>query len=161
MIKRPNIMQVSCPYARSFASDRKAMMSRLLASSLVFALFCHVAGCGGSSADGTSSETSASTDAGTAGGSSTKDATPDSLSEAGQDSSQDSTSSTPGQCPVGTWDKDHEVSTPCVPWSDCLPGQYVVSEGTPSKDRVCGACSGGYSITANAPFCSPWTTWVV
>jgi len=42
----------------------------------------------------------------------------------------------------------------CIPWTDCVPGQYVVQEGTQTTDRICADCAPGTtSYTTNASVC--------
>jgi hypothetical protein len=44
-------------------------------------------------------------------------------------------------------------------WSTCSPGQYVLANGAPGGDRICGACpSGRFSTVSNAASCTPWST---
>ena len=47
----------------------------------------------------------------------------------------------------------------CRAWTTCEAGQLVLSEGSPSQDRRCGACIGGwFSTDSNAESCLEWTT---
>lgn len=44
----------------------------------------------------------------------------------------------------------------CRPWQDCVPGQYVAAEGTPTSDRVCSACVyRTFSTEPNSAECLP------
>jgi hypothetical protein len=42
-------------------------------------------------------------------------------------------------CPSGTWQQGQA----CVAWTDCGPGERVITEGTPTSDRACTACEPG------------------
>src|SRR6185369_15356385 len=49
-------------------------------------------------------------------------------------------------------------SEPCAPWTDCLRGSRVVSDGTPTTDRVCAPCPPDQTTTEpNARTCSDVT----
>lgn len=62
-------------------------------------------------------------------------------------------------CPAETFDHDGLPATPCKPWKNCPPGQYVGAEGTPLKDRTCASCpAASFSVRENAPNCDPWIT---
>jgi len=61
-------------------------------------------------------------------------------------------------CPDGTFDHDNNPSTLCKGWSRCTAGQYIATEGTDTKDRVCAVCGAGtFSNTSNARMCLPFT----
>ncbi len=65
----------------------------------------------------------------------------------------------PTACEDGTWDSDHDPSTPCVPWTTCPPGTHVTNTPSATSDRICAGCSSGtFSTTSNATSCTPWTT---
>lgn len=66
----------------------------------------------------------------------------------------------PIPCAPGTWDDDGSGATACVPWSECLPGQYVGStDGTTTADRPCHPCGDdAYSTVPMATACTPRTT---
>lgn len=62
----------------------------------------------------------------------------------------------PRPCPEGTWDHDADPATRCEPWANCEVGEYVLVEGSESRDRQCLPCAeDGFSLQANAPECSP------
>ncbi len=44
----------------------------------------------------------------------------------------------------------------CLPWTDCSPGTEVWDAPSPTADRTCSECVGGYSTKANAQ-CQSWT----
>ncbi|MBN2577223.1 MAG: hypothetical protein JXP73_21860 [Deltaproteobacteria bacterium] len=61
-------------------------------------------------------------------------------------------------CPEQSWDHDSDPATQCIPWSFCLPGQYVALPGSATLDQWCFPCSPGtFTATANRPACTPWT----
>jgi len=61
-------------------------------------------------------------------------------------------------CPDGTFDHDNNPSTACKGWSRCTPGQYIATEGTDTRDRVCAICGNGtFSNGSNARMCLPFT----
>ena len=61
-------------------------------------------------------------------------------------------------CAAGSYDDDLDASTPCAPWTECAPGQYVSAEGSATADRSCAGCaSGTFSTIANATGCVPWS----
>ena len=67
----------------------------------------------------------------------------------------------PDACQSGTWDEDGDASTPCVPWTDCEPGEAVDEPGSATSDRTCEACAPGtYSDGTNRARCQPWTDCV-
>ena len=95
---------------------------------------------------------------GDAGADARGDAAVDARIDAGVDARVDagSGSAITAPCGSGTWDNDGNPATACVPWTDCLAGQYVVSDGTATTDRTCAACgSGTFSTTINAASCTP------
>jgi hypothetical protein len=62
-------------------------------------------------------------------------------------------------CTAGMWDHDADPATECGPKVRCFPGQYVASEGTTTRDRVCSPCeTGTFADTLNAPICREWKT---
>lgn len=64
----------------------------------------------------------------------------------------------PAPCEEGTRDHDANPATACEPWSDCAPGEYVIREGTSTRDRRCEPCEDDqFSTTTNADQCQPWT----
>lgn len=69
-----------------------------------------------------------------------------------------SSTSSGGACLDGTFDDDANVSTPCVSWTDCEPGEYVETAGTPTEDRACAPCASEHFTDAtNALACEAWT----
>lgn len=49
--------------------------------------------------------------------------------------------------------------TPCRPWTECVPGLYMLEQGTETSDRVCETCAqGSYSSVSNATSCNVWST---
>jgi hypothetical protein len=62
-------------------------------------------------------------------------------------------------CPSGTWDDDNSAATACIPWTFCVPGQSVFTEGSRLSDRTCVSCgSGTFSVNVNAASCAMWTS---
>ncbi len=58
----------------------------------------------------------------------------------------------PTQCPEGTFGDD------CTLLRMCMPGSYVVTEGTQGDDAECDGCpSGTFSDEVNATRCKNWT----
>ncbi|MEC7985458.1 MAG: hypothetical protein VX278_09855, partial [Myxococcota bacterium] len=47
----------------------------------------------------------------------------------------------------------------CLDQTDCVPGEAVSQEATPTSDRICEPCSLGetYTATINEPICTPVT----
>lgn len=68
-------------------------------------------------------------------------------------------------CPFGFWDDDASTTTPCVAWADCVPGDAVATQGTPTSNRTCSQCPAGtFSDTVSATACTPcapgsWSFW--
>lgn len=61
-------------------------------------------------------------------------------------------------CPDQTWDHDADPATQCIPWTFCLPGQYIGLAGSATLDQWCFPCAAGaFSVVANSPECTPWT----
>lgn len=61
----------------------------------------------------------------------------------------------PEPCAEGNFDDDGQ----CVPWSDCVAGEYVSQAGSDTTDRVCETCaSATFSTGRNADACVEWTT---
>lgn len=60
------------------------------------------------------------------------------------------------RCPDDKWDHDQKSSNTCVIKVDCFPGSFVVDEGSPTTNRVCEQCAGGYTTVNNEPVCTPW-----
>ncbi|MEM6731572.1 MAG: hypothetical protein AAF658_08440, partial [Myxococcota bacterium] len=60
-------------------------------------------------------------------------------------------------CASGTWDDDSAPETACVAWTNCVPGEEIATEGTATTDRVCAACTSGYTDVVNAPNCLAWS----
>lgn len=96
------------------------------------------------------------------GGSTTSSTAPSSTSvgstsDSSSSSSTGSSSSSGGACLDGSFDDDANASTPCVPWTDCEPGEYVDAAGTPTSDRTCEPCaSDQFSEVTNAATCTAW-----
>ncbi len=64
-----------------------------------------------------------------------------------------------GVCGAGTFDDDGDPGTPCVAFTNCVPGQAVASLGNPTEDRTCSGCeSGTFTETNNALRCASWKT---
>lgn len=62
-------------------------------------------------------------------------------------------------CTTGTWDDDGSAASMCASWATCDPGEYVLTDGSPTANRACAACDDEYfSETTNAETCEPWTT---
>lgn len=60
-------------------------------------------------------------------------------------------------CPFGSYDSDANPETPCSDWTVCEPGQYVIRDGDPTRDRSCAGCpTGTFSSEDNAESCEPW-----
>ena len=47
----------------------------------------------------------------------------------------------------------------CSKMTECIPGEYVLTAGTTTTNRICEACTAGtdYSTTTNAGSCTPVT----
>lgn len=79
----------------------------------------------------------------------------------GTSTSSGDTGSTSGggtsACPPDSFDPPDSEVVDCQPLSHCLPGFYVEAEPTPSSDRKCSPCAGGYSETTDSPTCQTWT----
>ena len=57
-------------------------------------------------------------------------------------------------CDAGSWDDDSDPATPCVPRTDCMPGQFVRDDGDAETDRTCTNCPDGTSSAQpNATTC--------
>lgn len=49
--------------------------------------------------------------------------------------------------------------TPCRPWTECVPGLYMLEQGTATSDRACASCArGSYTSVSNATACTVWST---
>lgn len=60
-------------------------------------------------------------------------------------------------CPAGQYSAAPNARS-CIPWTECMPGGHVASEGDAVTDRTCAACAfGTYSAESNAMTCTPWT----
>lgn len=65
----------------------------------------------------------------------------------------------PGTCPPGSWDDDGDAQTACVPFTDCVPGQYVIAPPSQFSDRRCAECvPGTFSTNPNAARCVSFTS---
>ncbi len=61
-------------------------------------------------------------------------------------------------CASGSWDHDMNPATACVAWTDCIAGEALSQEGSPTINRACSACVGGtFSTTTNAASCTSMT----
>lgn len=61
------------------------------------------------------------------------------------------------ECDDDSWDNDETPATPCIAKTICVEGQYLVDEGSTTKDRECAACEdGSYSTSNNAKECLTW-----
>jgi hypothetical protein len=57
-------------------------------------------------------------------------------------------------CESGTFDADYGAGTVCVPWADCLVGEFIRYAGTSSSNRFCAVCpEGTYSTATNSESC--------
>lgn len=64
----------------------------------------------------------------------------------------------PQGCVEGTWDHDADPRTRCELWTNCRAGEYVMVQGSPSRDRSCVPCEDGrFSLDPNVAECSAWT----
>lgn len=62
-------------------------------------------------------------------------------------------------CSADSFDHDADAATDCRDWTSCVPGQYVVTEGTADSNRICAACpQGSFSAVDNASDCTEWTS---
>lgn len=46
----------------------------------------------------------------------------------------------------------------CKIASNCVSGQYVAAEPTPTTDRLCASCETGFTTANNSKTCNPWST---
>jgi len=61
-------------------------------------------------------------------------------------------------CPAGSYDPDPDDDTlECQPWTDCAPGSYIATFGSPEHDHVCVPCTDGFTVETNQRSCAPWT----
>ena len=64
----------------------------------------------------------------------------------------------PVACEEGRWDHDENPANQCLPWTDCLAGEFEVALGSTTEDRQCAECGlGFFSTTENASSCVAWT----
>src|SRR5690606_38143810 len=49
------------------------------------------------------------------------------------------------------------VDRQCKQLTDCVAGERVTTPATSTSDRVCAACTSGYTDTLNATACQVWT----
>lgn len=64
----------------------------------------------------------------------------------------------PETCGIGSWDHDADPRTRCEPWTNCKAGEFVMAEGTSSRDRGCVPCdTGQFSLDVNEAACALWT----
>jgi hypothetical protein len=65
----------------------------------------------------------------------------------------------PEPCAVGSWDHDADPATACKTWTNCVAGEYVMQDGSNSRDRECVSCAPEtFSSEVNSPECRSWTT---
>jgi hypothetical protein len=65
--------------------------------------------------------------------------------------------SAPQPCGNGTYDKDNNPSTLCVPWSTCEAGSFAAGAGSAVTDRTCTTCAdGSFSTQNNVATCTNW-----
>jgi len=46
-------------------------------------------------------------------------------------------------CASGTFDHDGDLETSCLPWSECVPGEFVLEAGSEDADVICAPCAAG------------------
>jgi hypothetical protein len=58
-------------------------------------------------------------------------------------------------CAPGSYDADGDDTTPCLTWTACVPGESLVTPGTPTVDATCAECPiGTFSAINNAQTCT-------
>lgn len=61
------------------------------------------------------------------------------------------------ECDWGSW--FDSTASACVPVTSCPPGQFMVTDATPTSDRVCDVCPDGtYTPWSNWTSCVAWST---
>lgn len=62
-------------------------------------------------------------------------------------------------CLSSAWDHDQNAGSDCVAWSNCVGGQVVSNEGSPTTDRKCENCTvGSFRAGPNAKQCMAFVT---
>lgn len=58
-------------------------------------------------------------------------------------------------CSAGSWDHDHDLTTPCETHRECAAGQYVSAPGDARNDRTCSVCpEETFTTESNQPNCA-------